>query len=94
MTKKSKVRTPEFKMDIAVEALKGENTIVEISQKHGVHPRQVRTWRDQLLDEGAAIFSSKHALRKTKKDLEKDDLQKKVGELTMHIEYLKKKLGD
>ena len=92
MTKRNRVHTPEFKMDIVIQALKGELTIVELSQKYKVHPRQITLWREQLLKEGAAVFDSKHALRKTKDDVGKDDLQRKIGELTMDIEYLKKKL--
>ena len=92
MRKKNKIHTPEAKMDIAVEALKAELKLAEIATKHGIHPRQVTTWRDQLLHEGVEVFTSKHANRKTKQDVERDDLEKKVGQLTMEIEYLKKKL--
>ena len=92
MKDKNRTHTPEFKMDVAIEALKGELKLAEIATKHGVHPRQVTTWRNQLVKEGVEVFTSKHANRKTKQDIEKDDLQKKVGQLTMEIEYLKKKL--
>lgn len=92
MKMKNKVHTPEAKMGIAIEAIKGELTLAEISTKHGIHPRQVTKWRDQLLKEGVELFSSKHSNRKNKEDLERDGLEKKVGQLTMEIDYLKKKL--
>lgn len=92
MKKKNKLHTPEFKMDVAIEALKGKLTLAEISTKYDVHPRQVTLWREQLVKDGVEVFTSKHANRKTKDDVERDDLQRKVGQLTMEIEYLKKKL--
>jgi len=92
MTKKSKTRTAEFKAKVAIEVLKGELPLAKIATKYEVHPRQITTWRDQLVKESCIVFNSKHALRKTKTDVDKDDLQRKVGELTMEVDYLKKKL--
>ena len=80
-------------MEVALEALKGRYTISEIASKYGIHPKQVTDWRDQLLLEGQSVFIPKTSMRKTKTDLEKDDLLKKIGELSMENEYLKKKLN-
>lgn len=93
MTLKTRTHTSEFKMRVAIEALKGELTLAELSSKFEVHPRMVTRWRAQLLEEGISVFDSKHALRKTKADIEKEELERKIGQLTMEIEYLKKKLG-
>ena len=93
MTTKNKSHTPEFKMKVAIESLKGGLTLAELATKYGIHPRMITKWRQQLLEDGVSVFGSKHALRKTKNDIEKEDLEKKVGQLTMEIEYLKKKLG-
>ena len=50
-------------------------------------------WK-MVIQEGTEIFESKHAQRKAKLDHEKEGLEKKVGQLTMEIEYLKKKLEE
>jgi len=39
------------------------------------------------------IFTPKTSMRKTKTDHEKDDLIKMIGELTVEIDFLKKKLN-
>jgi len=39
--KKRKVHSPEFKVKVGLEALRGVKTINEIGQEFGVHPVQV-----------------------------------------------------
>lgn len=92
MEKKLKKRDPELKLKVALEVLKGELSISQIASKYDLHPKQVTDWRDQLLSEGELVFIPKTSLRKTKTDHEKEDLIKKIGELTLEVDYLKKKL--
>jgi transposase len=92
MEKKIKKRDAELKLKVAIEALKGELSISQIASKYDIHPKQVTDWRDQLLNEGELVFTPKTSLRKTKTDLEKDDLIQKIGQLTVEVDFLKKKL--
>lgn len=92
MERKVKKRDAELKFKVALEALKGDLSISQIASKYDIHPKQVTDWRDQLLGEGELVFTPKTSLRKTKTDHEKDDLIKKIGELTVEVDYLKKKL--
>lgn len=82
-----------MKAKVAIEALRGNQTIAEIALKYKVHPKQVMRWRDQLIEESGHIFINKRTLEKNKKDPEKDELYYKIGQQAMDIEYLKKKLG-
>jgi transposase-like protein len=41
---------PAFKAKVALEALKGDQTIVELAERYQVHPNQITTWKKQLLD--------------------------------------------
>lgn len=92
MEKKLKKRDSALKLKVALEAIKGELSISQIASKYNIHPKQVTDWRDQLINEGELIFTPKTSLRKTKTDLEKDDLILKIGELTVELDYLKKKV--
>jgi len=92
MERKVKKRDAQLKLKVSLEALKGDLSISQIASKYDIHPKQVTDWRDQLLEEGEFVFTPKTSLRRTKTDHEKDDLIRKIGELTVEVDYLKKKL--
>lgn len=37
------------KARVALEAIKGEKTIAQIAGEYGIHPNQIRIWRDRAL---------------------------------------------
>ena len=39
-----------FKAKVAFEAAKGEKTIAQIASEFGVHPNQIRLWRNHLVE--------------------------------------------
>jgi len=45
-----------FKAKVALEAIRGERTIAEISSESGVHPNQISKWKKQALEELPDIF--------------------------------------
>lgn len=90
MPKPNKRRTPEFKYQLAVEAIKGDQTITQLAAEHGIHPRQITRWRDQLLDEAQNIFVHKSTQKSA--DPDKKALLHMINQLTMELDFLKKKL--
>lgn len=52
----------EFKVKVAIEAIKGEKTASEIAGEYGIHPTQIAQWKKQVMDEIPKIFSTKHEL--------------------------------
>ena len=52
--------TSDFKAKVALEALRGDRTIQEISIKHKVHPNQVSAWKRQAMD--GLVFRSKQMI--------------------------------
>ena len=41
---------------MAVAAIKGEKTLIELAQDFDVHPNQIKQWRDQLLEGATGVF--------------------------------------
>jgi transposase-like protein len=85
-------RTAAFKKKIAIEALKGDRTINEIAKEYGIHPVQVAQWKKALIDGAETLFNGRKQ-KKTDAEPGKADLERKVGQLTIEIDWLKKKLG-
>jgi transposase len=48
--------SPAFKAKVAVAAIKGEKTLIELTQRFDVHPNQIKQWRDQLLEGATSVF--------------------------------------
>tara|TARA_B110000879_G_scaffold202179_1_gene278211 strand:+ start:114 stop:398 length:285 start_codon:yes stop_codon:yes gene_type:complete len=91
MSKKS--FTAEFKSKVAIEALKGNRTINELSTEFGVHATQINSWKKQLLTSSKEIFSLKKSKLADDNEAEKERLYSQIGRLKVEADWLKKKLG-
>jgi transposase-like protein len=91
MSKAPKKIAPELKLRLAIEALKGEQAITKIASEHGIHPKQITRWRDQLLLEGKEIFI--HKATQKSSDPDKKKLLHIIDQMSLELEFLKKKLG-
>ena len=82
----------DFKAKVALEALRGDKTIQEISAKHKVHPNQVSTWKRQAVDGLGVVFSN--GVDRTRRDHESEvrNLHAKIGELTVERDFLSRGL--
>lgn len=81
----------EFKARVAIEAIKGVKTISEISSHYEVHPNQVSLWKKQFLENATSIFSKPQASAEQQAEKEVDNLYRKIGQLEIENEFLKKK---
>jgi transposase-like protein len=91
MSKKRKQHTAEFKAMIGMEALRGIKTLSEIAKEYNVHPVQVGQWKKELKGRSAELFKTKSNIEFKNLKQEKEHLQRKIGELTMDVDFLKKK---
>lgn len=79
------------KARVALEAIKGEKTIAQIAGEYGIHPNQIRIWRDRALAALPAVFSKGVAKNeKDRSDLE-EELYRQIGRLKVENDWLKKK---
>lgn len=90
--KKRKQYPKEFKARVALEALKEEKTIAELSAEYEIHSNMVTKWKKQLHDNIADIFTHKNDQEPDARQ-ELDNLYKHIGRQQVEIDWLKKKLG-
>jgi len=83
----------ELKSRAALDAIKGQKTISELSSEYGVHANQITRWKKRLLDVASDVFARGKDKEADKRKIERDRLYKKVGQLQIEADWLKKKTG-
>ena len=88
--------TAEFKTKVILELLRGEREVNEIASEYEIAPNQMRNWKAEFLDNAVVAFD-RNRDRKLRDELdskqrEADQLAKKVGQLTIEVDFLKKTL--
>jgi len=96
MAKRGESISAEFKFKVVLEALREESSLAEIASKYDVTSKSIQNWKKEFIDNGQSIFSKSKDLKKQKNVLnEKDEyieeLHGTVGELTVQLNWLKKK---
>jgi len=94
MGKIHKQYSPSFKAKVALEAIKEEETIVELASKHQVHPTQIKRWKKTATDEMVELFKNgrQKGVREKEKNLFIEELYREIGQLKVELDWLKKNL--
>ena len=93
MPRTRKNYSAEMKAKIALEAIKGQRTINEISSHYDVHPNQVMNWKKQAMDQMASSFGVRAQKAAKDEEIEKAQLYQQIGQLKVELDWLKKKVG-
>jgi len=81
-----------FKAKVALEALKGEKTMAQLSSEFGVHVNQIRQWRQKLLEELPGLFSDRRQKKEKESEEVTSELYRQIGQLKVELDWLKKKV--
>ena len=85
----------EFKTNLILQLLKGEKELNVLAVENDIQPNLLRNWKKEFLNNASAVFDDKRQenlkdkLAEERK--EKTEYAKKVGQLTMQVDWLKKK---
>jgi len=92
MKQNRRKHSPAFKAKVAMEALKGDETIAQLASRFEVHPSQVNTWKKALAEGAADVFGDGHKRQKSDDDLVAQ-LYQQIGKLKVERDFLESTLG-
>ena len=81
----------EFKAKVALEALKGEKTIAQLSSEYGVHATQINSWKQHAREKLPELFGRTGGMDATRWEAEQDRLYQQMGRLQVEVDWLRKK---
>ena len=92
MKQNRKQYSPDFKARVAMEAIKGEETIAELAIRFEVHPTQITKWKKELVAGASNIFGADpNKKMKDEKGLI-NQLYQQIGQLKVEKDFLEKGL--
>ena len=93
MTGKRKRYSAEFKAKVALEALRGEQTVAQLAAKHGLHQTMINAWKKQAVEGMATVFSGKAEAADAAREGEIDQLHAKIGQVVVERDFLRRASG-
>ena len=88
-----RIHPPTFKAKVALEALREQKTIAQLSSLYGVHSTQITKWKRQALDILSSGFSEKQKQKEHNDQELVQELYQQIGRLKVEVDFLKKKMG-
>jgi len=83
----------DFKAKVALEAIRGDQTLHELASRYELHPNMITNWKRHAVDNMAEAFSRKSERSNKGDDTQIKELHAKIGELTVERDFLAKAFG-
>ena len=58
MSRGRRKHSPAFKAKVALEALKGQETVAQMAARYEVHPGQIQAWKKALVEGASGVFGN------------------------------------
>lgn len=91
MTTVRKKHDAAFKKKVALEAIRQQKTVNEITSEYGIHATQVNLWKKQASDAIEHTFAGRKPSAERDYQQEIDELHRQLGQVVAERDWLKKK---
>ena len=92
---KRKTYSAELKARAVLELLREEKSLTQVASEYGVHPNQLRRWKQTALEQLPSVFTRDSAAEQqlAEQAALQEQLYAEIGRLTTQVNWLKKKSG-
>lgn len=100
MSKTTKrTHSPEFKVAVALDVIRGERALSQVAGDHGVAPSLACEWRDRLVGAAGGVFGKAASEREGKRSGEaarrgREEALGTIGQLTLERDFLRRFLDE
>ena len=88
MSWKRKQYSAEFKAQVALAAVRGEQTLAELAARFEVHPTLITTWRKELVQRAGELFGKGRERAEKDQEVEVAELYRQIGQLKVERDFL------
>ena len=93
MSQGRRKHSPAFKAKVALEAVKGQETVAQLAARYEVHSGQIQAWKKALVEGAAGVFGNGKEQKAKNDDTLIARLYQEIGQLKGERDFLAERSG-
>ena len=93
MSKQRRKHNPALKAKVALEAVKGEDTVAQLAARYEVHSGQIQAWKKTLVEGASGVFGNGKEQKGQSDAALIARLYQEIGQLKVERDFLSERSG-